>query len=163
MDVKFAPFNSAVNPGFWNALTKLKLEVLGLEDAPIDVHGYYESRHQNPGLPSLMNVDREAFDMSKCAGHQWSVHASIGSVYVHNTMESFKNLDKVEFLNVKEGHQLLESIQSGVALNDPRNLSRFVVHLYADLKKYHYYYWFAFPAIVLNNLVLVNDMYSISK
>ena len=32
------------NSGFWNALTKLKLEVLGLEDTAIDVHGQYVNR-----------------------------------------------------------------------------------------------------------------------
>ena len=30
--------------GFWNALTKLKLEVLGLEDTAIDIHGQYVNR-----------------------------------------------------------------------------------------------------------------------
>ena len=32
------------NSGFWNAFTKLKLEVLGLEDTAIDVHGQYVNR-----------------------------------------------------------------------------------------------------------------------
>ena len=35
------------NSGFWNALTKLKLEVLGLEDTAIDVHGQYVNRDHN--------------------------------------------------------------------------------------------------------------------
>ena len=34
-------------------------------------------------------------------------------------------------------------------LKDPRILTRFVCHTFADLKKYHYYYWFVFPAFIL--------------
>ena len=33
--IQYVPFNSCVHPGFWNSLTKLKLEVLGLEEKPV--------------------------------------------------------------------------------------------------------------------------------
>ena len=33
--IQYAPFNSCVHPGFWNALTKVKLDVLGLEEQPV--------------------------------------------------------------------------------------------------------------------------------
>lgn len=35
---------------------------------------------------------------------------------------------------------------SGAALKDLSLLARFFVIAFADLKKYHYYYWFAFPS-----------------
>ena len=43
------------------------------------------------------------------------------------------------------------------SLEDPRNLTRFVIHMFADLKKYHYYYWFAFPAIVLPSTIKLTE------
>ena len=42
------------------------------------------------------------------------------------------------------------AINNGTALKTPdKFLNRFSILMYADLKKYHYYYWFAFPAFVL--------------
>ena len=42
------------------------------------------------------------------------------------------------------------AINNGTALKTPDEfLNRFSILMYADLKKYHYYYWFAFPAFVL--------------
>lgn len=38
-------------------------------------------------------------------------------------------------------------IESGAVLADPSLANRFVLLTYADLKKYHFYYWFGFPAI----------------
>lgn len=40
--------------------------------------------------------------------------------------------------------QVWESIVKG----STENLSRFLLITFADLKKYKYYYWFAFPAFV---------------
>ena len=33
--IQFVPFNSCVHPGFWNALTKVKLDILGLAEKPV--------------------------------------------------------------------------------------------------------------------------------
>eukprot|EP00854_Cymbomonas_tetramitiformis_P014887 gene14887-17600_t len=39
-------------------------------------------------------------------------------------------------------------IRSGAACANPALLNRFVVYTFADLKRYSFYYWFAFPALV---------------
>ena len=64
----------------------------------------------------------------------------------------------MKYLNEIEGQKKLgQEILSDqpTALEDPRFLTRFVIHMFADLKKYHYYYWFAFPAIVLPSTIKI--------
>ena len=67
---------------------------------------------------------------------------------------------QVKYLNENEGQQKLSQAifsDQPSALEDPRHLTRFVIHMYADLKKYHYYYWFAFPAVVLPSTIKIQE------
>ena len=74
-------------------------------------------------------------------------------------------------MNINEGEERFREnlfSEEAAALEDPRILTRFVIHMFADLKKYHYYYWFAFPAVVLptniykieENLQPIQDLFS---
>lgn len=67
-----------------------------------------------------------------------------GIINNKNTIESFKEEDKAQILK-NEGEELLKIIKKE-AVEQPYLLSRFYISSFADLKKYHYYYWFAFPA-----------------
>jgi ubiquitin-like modifier-activating enzyme ATG7 len=66
-------------------------------------------------------------------------------VVMKNTIEAFKAEDKNAFIH-RQGEALWAWIQSGAFWRDPGYLSRFSVLLFGDLKKYVFYYWFAFPA-----------------
>ena len=57
--LQFAPFVSCVNPGFWSAFSKLKLEVLGLDEEPVDVLANY-SNNTPPGISQIFNLDWDA-------------------------------------------------------------------------------------------------------
>jgi ubiquitin-like modifier-activating enzyme ATG7 len=63
-----------------------------------------------------------------------------------NTLESFKNTDKTAMIKTA-GRQIWDAICDGSIYSVPSLLSSFVILSYADLKKYKFTYWFAFPAL----------------
>lgn len=46
--LQFAPFNSALDVGFWHELTQKKLNEYRLDEAPKDIKGYYYNGRQSP-------------------------------------------------------------------------------------------------------------------
>uniref|UniRef100_A0A673KWT1 Ubiquitin-like modifier-activating enzyme ATG7 n=1 Tax=Sinocyclocheilus rhinocerous TaxID=307959 RepID=A0A673KWT1_9TELE len=69
-----------------------------------------------------------------------------GTLYNTNTLEAFKTIDKKALLD-KAASEIWSVIQSGAALEDSSILNKFILLTFADLKKYHFYYWFCFPAL----------------
>lgn len=64
-----------------------------------------------------------------------------------NTIEKFKECDKSQIL-LEESEKLFENIVNGNCLEDPSLLTTFILLSYGDLKKFNFYYWFAFPASI---------------
>ncbi|XP_071082043.1 ubiquitin-like modifier-activating enzyme ATG7 [Haliotis cracherodii] len=141
--LQFAPFSSSLDAGFWQRLSENKLNVYGLDEAPQTIHGFYFNGDPAGMVPRL-SVDFTAFDS------EWKTPprclASKGSIQNTNTLERFKECDKKELLETA-GKQIWDDIISGRAVDDPSLLSRFLLLTHADLKKYNYYYWFAFPCL----------------
>lgn len=50
--LQFAPFNSALDVGFWHELTQKKLNEYRLDEAPKDIKGYYYNGRQSPSASS---------------------------------------------------------------------------------------------------------------
>ncbi|XP_068224634.1 ubiquitin-like modifier-activating enzyme ATG7 isoform X2 [Palaemon carinicauda] len=148
--LQFAPFSSAVDAGFWHRFTQLKLDVLHLSEEPVDLVGSYANSDAQ-GLPTRLSVEYDALDGNQQASSTWSCSAP-GTLINTNTIEEFKNRDKVEILR-KKSTRLWEAITSGDAIKNPSVLASFLMFTFADLKKYHYYYWFAFPAFTLPRTV----------
>lgn len=63
-----------------------------------------------------------------------------------NTMEDFKSTDKSAMLQTA-GRQIWDAIKDGTIYSIPSLLSAFTILSFADLKKYRFTYWFAFPAL----------------
>lgn len=63
-------------------------------------------------------------------------------------------MDKNKLLQ-EEGNRIGKLIESGKCLEDPSLLVNFLVLSYADLKKYKFYYWFAFPTPI-DAILLIN-------
>lgn len=74
------------------------------------------------------------------------VYNAPGSVTNTNTIEAFKELDKAALIE-EDGKSLLKGMRDGTVVRDPSQLLKFHVAAFSDLKKYKFYYWFAFPAI----------------
>ncbi|KAI8816302.1 uncharacterized protein EV422DRAFT_546234 [Fimicolochytrium jonesii] len=163
MILQFQSFSSAVDPTFWHALSRNKIEVYRLDDAPKDVRGCYSSiqpitisrrgeagseASARPVSVARLSVSARSFDAQ---GQDDITPAATctapGTLQNTNTIEEFKNLDKNEaFQNA--ARQIWEDIVSGRAVEDPALLTRFVLLTFADLKKYKYTYWFGFPALL---------------
>eukprot|EP00850_Spirogloea_muscicola_P009336 SM000052S17728 [mRNA] locus=s52:323003:328039:- [translate_table: standard] len=71
-----------------------------------------------------------------------------GSLHNTNTLEGFRGADRAALLRAA-AEQIWADIQSGAAEDRPSLLLRFLLLSFADLKKWGFYYWFAFPALAL--------------
>ncbi|KAL5576554.1 hypothetical protein UlMin_018253 [Ulmus minor] len=159
--LKFAPFQSSVDEGFWHRLSSLKLNKLGIDDSPIPITGFYApcshsqvSNHLTLLAESLPSELSEQSATSQGNRNRCSVP---GIVYNTNTVESFHALDKMSLLKA-EAKKIWDDIHSGKAVEDSSVLSRFLLISFADLKKWSFHYWFAFPALVLDPPATLVDL-----
>lgn len=142
--LQFVPFLSAIENGFWAKLADLKLNVLKLDDSKKVLHGFY-SNSDIESLPSRHSVQYSAFEENEKAPPM--CFPTCGSLYVKNTIEDFKTCDFKTLLQ-DETKLIWDDIVSGNAIIKPHLLVRFLLITFADLKKYVFHYWFAFPAFV---------------
>ncbi|GFQ84270.1 ubiquitin-like modifier-activating enzyme ATG7 [Trichonephila clavata] len=151
--LQFAPFSSAVDAGFWYQLTKKKLDIFKLDDSPVEICGFY-AVNSSLTLPPVANIDYSAFDEN--------INIPPGNLPLKgilintNTLEDFKSKDKKALLQ-SVGQKIWEAIVNGTALDNPLTLQSVLCLTFADLKKYHYYYWFAFPALMFPNSTVCKE------
>lgn len=158
--LKFVPFSSAIDIGFWHKLTQFKLEKYKLDEDPKDIVGTFVNNDPN-GLNCRVNVDYTAFDGAQNSSVP-RLFGVPGQIIVKNTIESFKTCDKKE-LQSNVAAKLIQEINSGAVETNQNLLSRFFVLVFADLKKYHFYYWFLFPAIVLKDQIQASSITNINE
>ncbi|XKL60868.1 hypothetical protein PGB90_007925 [Kerria lacca] len=147
--LRFTPLTSFVNSSFWFKFVDLKLNQDMLNEVTRHIWGYYSQEDRTGSLlVDCTSFNREFDDCSsRLLAHGF--HCNM------NTIERFKNCNKSELLR-KYGEQLSESIKSKEILEDPSKLVLFILLTFADLKKYTFTYWFAFPA-VLDYLYYIQD------
>ncbi|KAF8578839.1 E1-like protein-activating [Ramaria rubella] len=157
--LQFSPHTSLVQPAFWHELTRLKIDVLKLSQDSVPVIASY-----GPGrsvidrevgkeitLGGSLSVSGDGFDQdARIPQHAALSH---GTLKNYNTIEDFKAADKSALFN-ETADKIWSSIFSS---KDPTQLSRFLLITFADLKKYKYYYWFAFPALVAKPAWEIHD------
>lgn len=162
--LQFAPLQSSVDEGFWHRLSSLKLNKFGIDDSPIPISGFYApcshpqvSNHLTllaESLPSDSNDESTMPPVIRGNRNRCSVP---GILYNTNTMEGFHALYKQGLLKA-EAMKIWEDIHSGKAVEDCAVLSRVLLISFADLKKWNFHYWFAFPALALDPPATLVDL-----
>ncbi|CAG2065230.1 unnamed protein product [Timema podura] len=142
--LQFASFTSYVEPSFWHKLSQLKLDIDKLEEKVRLIWGKYSNYTSNTSLKPSVFVDYSAYnDQFEEGNLQLPIKGQLLNL---NTLEDFKSCDKTKLLN-DYGQTVWEHITSGKVFENPTLLVSFLLLTHADLKKYHFYYWFAFPAV----------------
>ncbi|KAG6828952.1 hypothetical protein H0H87_012982 [Tephrocybe sp. NHM501043] len=148
--VQFAPFCSLIQPSFWHELTNLKIDVLQLSDEAIPVTGSYTvgrsvtDRESGSEIALGCNLSMGAESFDKETKIVPGSIIAVGTFKNYNTIEEFKAADKTALFH-QEATKIWDHI---IATRDTERLTSFLLITFADLKKYRYYYWFAFPAFV---------------
>ncbi|KAH9979848.1 E1-like protein-activating [Lactifluus volemus] len=156
--VQFAQFSSLVQPTFWHELSRLKLEVLRLSDESVPVTATYSAgrtvKDRNTGHQVALGCNIAVSGDGLSETYHPPLHSvpAQGILTIYNTIEEFKNADKRALFNKLSDEVCIASFywDSIITNHDPSALTRFLLITFADLKKYKFYYWFAFPAFAAN-------------
>ncbi|KAJ2079296.1 Autophagy protein 7 [Coemansia sp. RSA 988] len=164
--LRFETFSSTVEPEFWAGLAHHKLHSAQLDTRRTPVRGEFVGgrRHtvrgngetgspQKVAVPARLRVSQDAWGVAESGAQQQKqqqqpvVLVSVeGYLLNTNTVEEFKKYDKGELLR-SAGAEVLDAIRSGRATQQPGLLWPFLLLTFADLKKYRFHHWFAFPAV----------------
>ncbi|CAE6484216.1 unnamed protein product [Rhizoctonia solani] len=151
--IQFTPLSSLVQPAFWHDLVRVKIDVLKLSAESQPVTASYSAGKsiidretgQDVALGCQIVLAGDAFnDQVNVPAHTVGVR---GTLKNFNTVEEFKAADKSALFN-ELADELWTAMHSETALTDLSYLNKFLVLTFADLKKYKFFYWFAFPAFV---------------
>ncbi|PUZ55836.1 hypothetical protein GQ55_5G243900 [Panicum hallii var. hallii] len=147
-----------VDEGFWDALRRHKLDILGTDDSPIPITGYYTPRQFRP-MASFFNLRPGSLNNSSGDRNGCPVP---GTLINTNNMRGFQDLDRELLLKV-EAKKILHDIISGNVEENPALLLRFLAISFADLKNWKVYYNVAFPSLVLNSRMTLLSLHCASE
>ncbi|BDD63806.1 Autophagy protein 7 [Monascus purpureus] len=142
--MQYTPFASDIELPFYTALSSLKINHDRLNDSARNMLGLYEIRPTDPPSTSCrMQIHGNALTSDEVpAGY----YRAEGISKNFNTIEEYQTADKALILQ-QAGRKIWDAIADGTIYDRPSLLSSFIVISFADLKKYKFHYWFAFPAI----------------
>ncbi|KAH7255515.1 uncharacterized protein BKA55DRAFT_725791 [Fusarium redolens] len=146
--LKFVPFIPEIELSFYLALFSSKLNHDKLDDSVRSVLGLYEPRLEEPESSCRVHLSGNALTGSStnAPSPPLGKMRAEGIIKNTNTLEDLKNIDKPAMLKTA-GQQIFDAIKDGSIYSIPSLLSSFIILSYADLKKYTFTYWFAFPTL----------------
>eukprot|EP00960_Hanusia_phi_P077811 768744-Hanusia_phi.AAC.5 len=163
MALRHPPPASSLDASFLSRVASLKLHDLRLSVRPLPFTASFSLPHRipqgtapSPSLPSQerLVVAADALDLDASAIKRAVL--TTGEVSVFNTIESFKELDKKQFLQ-NIAADMCRQIDSGEVEDNPSLLVRCDLIVFSDLKDYKHYYWFAFPALCFPDPPTLSD------
>ncbi|EIW68710.1 hypothetical protein TREMEDRAFT_74150 [Tremella mesenterica DSM 1558] len=154
--LQFQPLSSQPTPSFWSALNSLKLDRLKLDDAQQPITGWLEEGRQvldketvaGPSSTGVVGVDGSLGVGGGAFGDDVDRPPS-GSIEVKGVFKNFNTIEEFRQTEPKKAlfDQVTDSMLTSFSTPEPL-LNPFLLVTFADLKKYVYHYWFAFPALV---------------
>ena len=154
--MQYVPLISDIEIPFYATLATHKINTAKLDSSPLPVHGLYEirpsdAREHSCRLQILANaLSVGGSEDTPSNGNRYRAHGTIRNL---NTIEDYRALDKAALIH-SAGRQIWDAINdregTGTIYDDPSLLSSFLIICFADLKKYRFSYWFAFPALVMD-------------
>ncbi|KAK9462622.1 uncharacterized protein V1516DRAFT_684024 [Lipomyces oligophaga] len=141
--IQFAPFRSFVDPSFFQVLADKKLNEYKLESDEKHLVGSYSIPvTRNASSSGIFTLSGSSFDKLTRTDDL----ISPGVLLNVNTVEEFRSIDKSSLIRA-QGGQIHDAIADRSVEDDPSQLASFFLLTFSDLKKYKFYYWFAFPVI----------------
>ncbi|RDA88258.1 hypothetical protein CP532_0367 [Ophiocordyceps camponoti-leonardi (nom. inval.)] len=144
--LQFATFTSEIELPFYSALFASKIDKDKLDESARNVLGLYEPRAEKPEDSCRMQILGNA--LTSKSSPLGTARAE-GIIKNLNTIEAFKATDKPTMLQTA-ARQIWDAINDGTIYSIPSLLASFVILSYADIKRYKFTYWFAFPALHSN-------------
>ncbi|KAH0372531.1 ubiquitin-like modifier-activating enzyme atg-7, partial [Aureobasidium melanogenum] len=142
--LKFAPWTSEIDIGFYSALGNLKLNHDRLDSSARRVLGVYQIQTRDPPERSArMQVHNQALTQDHVPA---GFYRGEGYIRNFNTMDEYKQVDKAAHIE-RAGRTIWDAINDGTIFSCPSLLSSFSAICYADLKKFKFTYQFAYPAL----------------
>ncbi|PGH17000.1 ubiquitin-like modifier-activating enzyme ATG7 [Helicocarpus griseus UAMH5409] len=142
--MQYTPFASDIELPFYTSLASLKINHDKLDDSARKLLGLYEIRStDNPETSCRMQIHGTALTRDEVPAGYYRAEGMMKNV---NTIEEYRNADKNSLL-LQTAKTIWDAINDGTIYSCPSLLASFVVLSFADLKKYKFSYWFAFPAI----------------
>ncbi|EEH05970.1 conserved hypothetical protein [Histoplasma capsulatum G186AR] len=142
--MQYTPFASDIELPFYTSLASLKINHDKLDDSARKLLGLYEIRSADrPEASCRMQIHGTALTRDEVPFGYYRAEGMIKNV---NTIEEYHNIDRNALL-LQTGKMIWDAINDETIYSCPSLLVSFIVLSFADLKKYKFSYWFAFPAI----------------
>ncbi|KIX03807.1 E1-like protein-activating enzyme Gsa7p/Apg7p [Rhinocladiella mackenziei CBS 650.93] len=147
MAMQYVPFASDIEIPFYASLASHKINHDKLDDSARKLLGLYEIRPADAKEHSCrMQIHANALTSNEVPAGFYRAEGMIKNV---NTIEEYRHIDKLALIQ-QAGRTIWDAINDGTVYSCPSLLASFFVLSFADLKKYKFNYWFAFPALVMD-------------
>lgn len=157
--------SSRLEPSYWEALYKLKLDKFKLDNSQKDVLGSIPlttSSISSSASFDCVSFSEESFrDYLKPSSSSSSSMQSAridakdcfhvrGTILNCNTIEEFKAIDKKDYIDkiAASAWSKISNVSHSASTFDMLDLLKFSLITFADLKTYKFTYWFAFPSFI---------------